>query len=148
MRLALLLAVLPLFAQSPEKSPVLKKPGDPVTLQLFANSPKTAPLGLRWNVIFPAQLMDLESFEPGRAARDSGKSLECNREKEKEYSYLCFLSGGEKLITDGQVAVFHFHIHPDAKPQDVILRIEDAWAIEQNNSVAKLNSTKSVFIIR
>lgn len=149
MRLALLLAAaLPLGAQTPAKPPLIKAPGDPVTLQLFANSlTNRAPLALQWEVVYPAQLMDLEGKpEAGRAAVDSGKSLECK--PRKEYSFVCVLSGGNKPIGDGQVAVFHFRIHSDALAGKVTLRIQSASARQKDNSDAPLKNTESVFVIR
>jgi hypothetical protein len=149
MRFALLLAAaLPLASQTPAKPPLTKAPGDPVTLQLFANSlPDRAPLALQWEVIYPAQLMDLEGKpETGRAAVDSGKSLECK--PRKEYSFVCVLSGGSKPIVDGQMAVFHFRIRSDATTGKVTLRIQSASARQKNNSEVPLKSTESVFIIR
>ncbi|HEY7387880.1 MAG TPA: hypothetical protein VH640_05195 [Bryobacteraceae bacterium] len=149
MRLAILFAaVLPLAAQTPAKPPLTKAPGDPVTLTIFANSlPDRAPLGLQWEVVYPAQLMDPEGKpEAGSAAVDSGKSLECK--PRKEYSFACVLSGGSKPISDGQIAVFHFRIHPDAMPGKVTLRIQSASARQKDNSDAALRNTESVFIIR
>jgi hypothetical protein len=149
MRLALLfVAGFELAAQTPAKPTLIKAPGDPVTLQLFANSiPDRAPLALQWEVIYPAQLMDLEGKpEAGRAAVDSGKSLECK--PHKEYSFVCVLSGGSRPIADGQIAVVHFRIHPDAIPGRVTLRIQSASARQKDNSEAALKNTESVFIIR
>jgi hypothetical protein len=149
MRLALLFAAaLPLASQTPGKPPLIKAPGDPVTLQLFANSlPNRAPLALQWEVVYPAQLMDLEGKpEAGRAAADSGKSLECK--PRKEYSFVCVLSGGSQPMADGQIAVFHFRIHSDATPGRVTLRIQSASARQKDNSEAPLKNTESVFTIR
>jgi hypothetical protein len=149
MRFALLFAaVLPLAAQTRATPPLTKAPGDPVTLQLSANSlPDRAPLALQWEVIYPAQLMDLEGKpEAGRAAADSGKALECK--PRKEYSFVCVLSGGSKTIGDGQIAVFHFRIHSDAIPGKVTLRIQGASARQKDNSEAPLKNTESVFLIR
>ena len=142
-----LAAALPLAAQTPAKPPLVKAPGDPVTLQLFANSlPDRAPLGLQWEVVYPAQLMDLEGKpEAGRAAVNSGESIECK--PRKEYSFICVLSGGSKPIGDGQIAVFHFRIHADAISGKVTLRIQSASARQKDNSEATLKNTESVFII-
>jgi hypothetical protein len=149
MRLALLfVAAFELAAQTPAKPTLTKGPGDPVTLQLFANSlPDRAPLAVLWEVVYPAQLIDLEGKpEGGRAAVDSGKSLECK--PHRAYSLVCVLSGGSKPIADGQIAVFHFRIHPDAIPGTVTLRIQSASARQKDNSEAALKNTESVFIIR
>jgi hypothetical protein len=152
MRFALLFAALPLLAQTTAKPPLsaslTKAPGDPVTFQIFATSlPDRAPIALQWEVVYPAQILDLEgAAEAGSAALDSGKSLECK--PHKEYSFVCILSGGKKPIADGQIAVFHFRIRPDATPGKVTLRVESASAKQKDDSEAALKNTESVFIIR
>jgi len=146
MRFALLFAALPLLAQTSAKPLLQKAPGDPVTLRIFATSlPDRAPLELRWEVIYPAQLMDREGDEAGPAAVDSGKMLECK--PNKEYSFVCVLAGGKKPIADGQIAVFHFRVRPDATPGKVTLRVQSASARQKDDTEAALKSTESVFII-
>src|SRR3974390_782139 len=111
MRLApLLFACLSLAGQTSTGSSVTKAPGEKVTLQIFANSqPARAPVALKWEVMFPAQLMDMEGdADIGSAVMDSGKSLKCMLQK--PYSYVCVLSGGRNPIADGQIAIFHFRI--------------------------------------
>jgi hypothetical protein len=151
MRFALLFAAaLPLFGQSDAKPPVTKKPGDSVLFQVFANSQTDRnPLAVQWQVIYPARIMDLEGApEPGRPAKDAGKSLDCKPTPQKEYSLSCTLSGGNKPIADGPIAIFHFRIHPDAPPGKVTLRVQTASAKQKNGSDAALKNTESTFIIR
>jgi hypothetical protein len=147
MRFALLFtAALPLASQP---LPV-KAPGDPVTLKIFATSlPDRAPVELKWEVVFPAQLMDLEGApEAGAAAVNSGKSLKCERQKQRDYAYACVLSGGNKPIADGQMAAFHFRIRPDATPGRITLTIQRAAAMQKAGFEAPLKNTESSFIIR
>jgi hypothetical protein len=62
MRLAALVpGCLPIFAEALPTSPVVKSPGDTVTLEVAATSqPKRAPIALHFDVVFPAQLMTME----------------------------------------------------------------------------------------
>jgi hypothetical protein len=103
-------------------------------------------MALKWEVVFPAQLMDLEGdAEIGSAAKDAGKSLECK--PLKPYSYSCVLSGGQKAIGDGQIAVFHFRIRTTAAAGTTALRVERAAATTGEGKQEALNSTESIVII-
>jgi hypothetical protein len=100
---------------------------------------------LKWEVVFPAQLMDLQGeAETSTAALDSGKSLECKLQK--PYSYSCYLSGGRNAIGDGQVAVFH-RIRTTAVVGQTALRVERAAATAADGKEEPLNNTESIVII-
>jgi hypothetical protein len=98
--------------------------------------------------VFPAQLMDMGSDLPeiGSAAKDSGKSLQCT--SRKPYSYFCVLSGGQKPIADGPIAVFHFRIRTAASSGATRLRIQKAEATMEDSKEETLNSTEATVIIR
>jgi len=153
MRLAyLVVGCLPIFvptslAQTSGVSSVTKAPGDKVTLDIMANSPAKATVALKWDVIFPAQLMEMDvAPETGSAAKDSGKSLQCTARK--PYVYACVLSGGQKPIADGKIAIFHFKIRTTAKPGTTTLRIEKVEATMTNSKEVILNNTETTVIIR
>jgi hypothetical protein len=105
-------------------------------------------VALKWEVVFPAQLMDSSSDAPeiGSAAKDSGKSLQCTARK--SYSYLCVLSGGQNPIADGPIAVFHFHIRTAAESGTTHIRIERAEATTEDSKEESLNATEATVIIR
>jgi hypothetical protein len=135
--------------QAPAVSSVTKAPGDPVQLELsLASQPGKAPVAVRWDVIFPAQLMGLEGDGPdkGSAAVESGKSLVCTQLK--PYAYSCNLEGGAKPIADGSVAVFHFRIAKTAAPGSTTLRIEKIVATTPDAKVQSLVNTESIVVIR
>ena len=145
----LVVGCLPVLGQTSQVSSVTKAPGDKVTLDISANSqPGRAPIALRWEVVFPAQLMSMEGDTPemGSAATDSGKSLQCNARN--PYSYSCVLSGGQNLIANGLIAIFHFKILNMADAGTTTIRIERAVAITADSKVATLNDTEAVVIIR
>jgi len=150
MKLAyLVLGCLPLLGQTPQVSSVTKAPGDKVTLDISADSqPGRAPVTLRWDVVFPAQLMALEgdATETGSAAKDSGKSLQCTARN--TYSYSCTLSGGQKTIANGLIAIFHFRILTTADSRKTALRIQKAAATTVDSKVLTLNDTEAIVIIR
>jgi hypothetical protein len=150
MRLVYLVVVgLPVLAQTSRVSSVTKAPGDKVTLDISANSqPGRAPVALKWDVVFPAQLMALEGDAPdtGSAATDSGKSLSCTARK--PYSYSCVLSGGQNPIQNGLIASFHFKIRAPAGAGTTTLRIERAVATTADSKILSLNDTEAIVIIR
>jgi len=148
MRLAyLVLGCLPVLAQTSGVSPVTKAPGDKVTLEIMAKSPAKATVALKWDVIFPAQLMEMDSApETGSAAKDSGKSLQCTARK--PYVYACILSGGKKPIADGTIAIFHFKIRTTAESRTTTLVIEKVKATMLDSKDVPLNNTETTVIIR
>jgi hypothetical protein len=148
LRLAYLIICVPLLAQTSHVSTVTKAPGDKVTLEIAATSqPGRAPVGLKWEIIFPAQLMEIEGdVEVGSAAMDSGKSLQCTARK--PYSYGCILSGGQKPILDGPIAIFHFKIRTTAEPKTTSIKIERAQAITADSKEWSLNNAEASVIIR
>jgi hypothetical protein len=145
---ASVLGQAPVLSQASGVSSVTKAPGEKVTLELFADSQKgRAPVTLRWEVVFPAQVMEMgDPPETGSAAMDSGKSLQCNLQK--AYSYVCVLAGGQKPIASGQIAIFHFKIRTTAGAGTTALRIERAVATAADSKEVFLNSTESMVVIR
>jgi hypothetical protein len=150
MRLAYLTACcFPLLGQTSSISSVTKAAGEVVTLTIKAVSqPARAPVALKWEVVFPVQLMEMETDSPeiSAAARDSGKSLQCMARK--PYAYICVLSGGENAIADGTIAVFHFRIKAMASPTTTTLRIEKTEATAMDLRKWTLNDTEVTVIIR
>jgi hypothetical protein len=150
MRLAYLLVVcVPILGQTSRVSPVTKAPGDKVTLEISADSqPERAPIALKWEVIFPAQLMEIETDAPqmGSAAKDSGKSLQCT--STKPYSRVCVLSGGQKPIGNGPVAIYHFQIRATAQAGITSLKIQGAESTTTDSKKWLLNDTEAIVVIR
>lgn len=140
---------LPVLGQTSQVSSVTKAPGDKVTLDISANSqPGRAPVELKWEVVFPVQLMAMEGDAPelGSAAKDSGKSLHCA--PRNPYSYVCNLSGGQHPIATGLIATFHFRIRTTAEARTTTLRVERAVATSVDSKVVTLSDTEAIVIIR
>lgn len=146
-RLALLaISCLAAFAETLSTSPVVKYPGDNVTLEVAATSqPNRAPVTLHFVVVFPALSMAMEDSELGESARSSGKSLQCH--VLNPYSSGCVISGGEKPIADGQIAIFHLRILKTAKAGKTALRIERAVSTTMDSKVVSLNDTEAPVMI-
>jgi hypothetical protein len=140
---------LPVLGQASQASSVTKAPGEKVTLEIRQDSVSArAPAALKWEVVFPAQLMEMEGDAPeaGSAATESGKTLQCT--KLKPYSYACTLSGGQNPIANGLIAIFHFKIRTTAEAGTTAFRIERAVATSVDSKVLTLNDTEATVIIR
>ncbi len=150
MRLAYLVVVcLPVLGQTSRVSSVTKAPGDKVTLEISADSqPARTPIALKWEVIFPAQLMEMETDAPqlGSAAVDSGKSLQCT--STRPYSRVCVLSGGQKPIGNGPVAIYHFQIRPTAQAGTTSIKIQGAESTTADSKKWVLDNTEVIVVIR
>jgi len=144
----LMLACSTAVAQTSATSPVLKSPGDTVTLEIAATSqPNKAPLTLHFDVVFPVLLMELDGEgEAGRAALSSGKSLQCHTRN--PHAYACVLSGGDHPIQDGQIAVFHFRVRNTARSGPAALRVESAVSSTVDSKIFSLNDTEAIVMIR
>jgi hypothetical protein len=150
MRFAHLLALcLPAFGQTQAVAPVTKAPGDKVTLEISADSqPDRMPVRLKWEVVFPVQLMEMDTDgpEPGSAAKASDKSLECM--SRSPYRLVCTLSGGPKPIANGIIAVYHFKIRDKAKAGPTVFKIEKAESTTMDSTVTALNDTDTAVVIQ
>ena len=150
MRLAyLVVCCLPVLGQTPQVSTVTKVPGEIVTLEISADSqPARAPVALKWEVVFPPQLMEMEGGGPevGSAAQDSGKTIECKARR--PYAYVCTISGGQKPIADGLIAIYHFKILASAAAGTTTLRIEKAESSTADSRKWALNDTEVTVIIK
>ena len=145
-RLAWIVGCMPLFGQT--LPPVIKAPGEKVTLDIKARSqPGKAPVALKWEVIFPAQWMEMEGdAEAGKAAIDSGKSLQCTARG--QYAYTCILSGGQKPIADGPIASFHFRIRTTAESGTATFHIDKVQSTTVDSKELNLDDTEAVVTIR
>lgn len=136
-------------AKAPGESHVTKAPGESVTLEISAESQQgKAPVSLTWEVVFPVQLMELEGGAPeiGSTAIKAGKSLQCTART--PYAYVCTLSGGQKPVADGTIAIYHFKIRAKAKAGITSLRIERAESTTVDSRKWTLNNTEAIVIIR
>ena len=123
-------------------------PDDKIRLEISLDSGTTrAPIGLKWEVVFPAQVLELQGDGPeiGGAATDSGKSLRCTARK--PYAYTCTLSGGQKPIANGSIAICHFKIRTTAKAATVVVRIENAEAVTVDSKEPTLENAEGTVTI-
>lgn len=139
--LALVLAVLRVDGQALHVSSVSGSPGEEISIEIsLTSSAGESPDTLKWETIFPAQLLEMiGSPEAGSAATDSGKSLTCTQRE--SYSYICILAGGQKPIANGPIARFAFRIRPDAHPGTAIIRGGKVEAVTRDLKTVKLSGS-------
>lgn len=129
-------------------SSVTGAPGDTVRVEILIESPPgKEPVGLEWETVVPAELLELvgDGPEAGRAAADSGKLARCS--KQKSYLYVCTVTGGEKPIMNGPIAVFRFKIRADAQSRTTALRIEKVKALTLDRRQSILNGAEGAVSI-
>lgn len=138
---AFALACLPSSGQALHVSSGSGSPGEKVVIEIaLVSSVAEAPDTVKWETIFPAQLLEiLGEPEVGRAAKESGKSLTCTQRE--SYSYICILAGGQKPIVDGPIARFVFGIRPDAHPGTVSIRSTGVEAVTKDLKRVNLNGS-------
>ena len=126
----LLFGSLALYGQSLRVSSIAGAPGQTIAVEISLNAPSgKAPATLKWETVFPAQLLQVEGNGPSpvSAATESGKSLTCATPK--AYSYVCILAGGAKPVGNGPIATFRFRIRPEARLGTASVTVEHAEAV-------------------
>jgi hypothetical protein len=124
-------------------------PGEEVRVDISIESPPgKAPLTLKWDTVFPIQLLDLigDSLEPGKAAKDSDKSITCV--KPKPYAYTCIMFGAPKPLANGVIATLHFKLHPDARPGTATVKVQNGEAVAGDLKVFPLKDAVGSLDIR
>lgn len=129
-------------------APRVASPGQQVSADFVLQSPAGSEIiGLKWNVIVPAQVLDLIG---GGARADAAKSVEGELARctmEKIYRYVCTLAAQEKPIANGSIATFDFNIHSDAKAQTVTVRVENIEATTKDGRRTALTDAEGSIII-
>ena len=129
--------VLCLIAACMPGTTATKAAGDSMVVEIRQQgSPKPGATTLKWNLVFPAQLMDMQGDTPdlGGAAAAAGKSLQCNRSK--PYVLACILFGGAQPVGEGALAVIHFKIQGAAQTGKTSLRLERVEATAADSKMS------------
>jgi hypothetical protein len=146
--LAFALAGLPLVGQALHVSSVSGSPGDKIAIEIsLVSSVGEGPDTLKWETIFPAQLLEVVGGpEAAGAAKESGKSLTCTQRE--SYLYVCILAGGQKPIANGPIARFPFRIRADAHPGTANVRTSKVEAVTKDLKTLKLSGSDGQLHIR
>jgi hypothetical protein len=123
-------------------------PGETVALEIsLSAAPGQAPSALKWDVTFPAQLVEVaQAPEIAKSAADSGKSLACHQRL--TYSYICIMAGGQKPIGSGAIAIFRFKILPDAHSGSSAVRLERIEAVTKDLETVRVTASDGQIDIR
>lgn len=126
----LLTVSLAASAQDLKVSAVHASPGDEIRVDISIESPAgKGPSTLKWETVFPAQLMDPVGDAPelGKAAKDTDKAIACA--KSKPYSITCILYGGLKRLDNGVIATVRFKVHKDARVGETKVTVQKAEGV-------------------
>ena len=123
---------MPVAAQKLSLSSTSGHPGDSVSVTLSMETSEQKPSILKWEIIFPAQLLEIDGggAEIASVTRNLGKSLTCTLRQ--TYNYVCILAGGQRSLADGLLATFHFKIRVGARRGTSIVRIEHIEAVSSD----------------
>jgi hypothetical protein len=144
----LLFGSLALYGQSLRVSSVAGKPGETIAVEISLDAPAgKAPASLKWETVFPAQLLQVEGNgpSPSSAAKESGKSLTCSLPK--AYSYVCILAGGQKPVGNGPIATFSFRIQPEAHFGGATVTVEHGEAVSGDAAQLALTDAEGLITI-
>jgi len=146
--LAFALAGPPVVCQALHVSSVSGSPGDKIAIEIsLVSAVRESPETLKWETIFPAQLLEtVGSPEAGSAAKESGKLLTCTLRE--LYLYVCILAGGQKPIANGPIAKFPFRIRADAHPGTTNIRTGRVEAVTRDLKTVKLTGSDGQLEIR
>ena len=104
-------------------SPSAPSPGEQVRAEVVLQSlPGKELAGLAWELVVPAQVLELVGNEP---ATDRAM-VKCSMLK--SYLYACMFAGDQKPVLSGPIAVFRFKIRRGVQPRTTTLRIEKVEA--------------------
>lgn len=132
-----LFCALPVLAQALHMSSASGSPGENVTLELSIDLPAGQnPTILKWETIFPAQLLEVDKPEISTTVADSGKSLTCNLRE--AYTYVCLLAGGQRPLENGPIATFRFKIRAGAHSGTSTVRIDHVEAATKDLQALKV----------
>ena len=146
--LAFALAGLPAAGQALHVSSVSGSHGDKIVIEIsLVSTVRESPETLKWETIFPAQLLEaVSSPEAGGAAKDAGKTLTCTQRE--PYLYVCILAGGQKPIANGLIAKFPFRIRADAHPGTANVRTSRVEAVTKDLKTVKLSGSDGQLEVR
>jgi hypothetical protein len=139
---------LALYGQSLRVSSIAGSPGETIEVEISLDAPAgKAPAALKWETVFPAQLIEMEGDgpSPGGAAKESGKSLTCTTTK--SYSYVCNLAGGDKPVENGLIATFRFKIRGEARIGAATITVEHGEAVSGDAAQMTLTDAEGLITI-
>jgi hypothetical protein len=119
---------------------------------VLESSPGKEPLGLQWQVLLPSGELRLEDHRvlPGAAAKAAGKTLRCSERKNAGGSpvTMCLLTGGDKPIRNGTIALLKLRILPDAKAGMARIRMEGGLGVSRDLKAVSIGVTEGGVTVR
>jgi hypothetical protein len=144
----LLFGSLALHGQSLRVSSVAGAPGETIAVEISLEATAgKAPTALKWETVFPAQLLQVEGNgpSPSSTAKELGKSLTCA--PPKAYSYVCILAGGQKPVGNGPIATFRFRVQSEARFGPATITVEHGEAVSGDAAQLTLTGAEGLITI-
>lgn len=128
-------------------------PGGLTDAEIVLESPSgKEPLGLQWQVWLPSGQLRLEDQRilPGAAAQAAGKTLRCSERKNTGGTpvTMCLLTGGDKPIRNGTIALLKLRVLPDAKAGTAKIRVESGLGVSRDLKAVPIGVTEGGVTIR
>lgn len=137
-----------LAAQTVRIPDISAEPGAAVEVPIELESkPGQEPLGLQWTIKFDPPLT-LVSQRIAPVAHDAGKDLRCALRKSPANSTICLLSGGQKPIANGAVALLVFETSAKGQSDRAKIRIEDALAVSNKAKPVPVAAAEGTIMFR
>lgn len=127
-------------------------PGDRVTIEFSLESVRgREPVGLQWETRIPDGWLapDGEGMMIGPAAQRAGKELKCTTasKDDKGFRFLCLLSGGQKRIPNGAVALLKLRIPSNPPRGSETVRAEQIIAVSGDlKSVSVAAAISNIYV--
>lgn len=149
----LLLAAVPVCAQSLKMASVSAQKGQVGTLLLAISSPDgKAPAALQWDIAYPAPKIGIgeKDIIAGGAAESSGKELTCagRPQNAETYVYRCVLAGGTKTIPNGTVAIIKFQVRPTTLSGPVTVEVRNVEGASTQASKVEVSAVQADINVR
>lgn len=144
-----LLTLVSACGQSLQVTPVSGAPGGTISIDLSLDAPADRkPSALQWELIFPAQLLELSKppADPGPAVQGSGKTLTCA--SRNDYTEVCILAGGSGTIPNGSIATIHLKVRTEAKPGTTTVKFTKVQGVTSDLRPLPFKDLDAVITIR
>ena len=113
--------------------------GDQVDVEVLLDSPPGKEFArLKWEMVVPAELLDLAGSEP--------ESVHCV--SQRTYLYACELASGPETIASGPIAIFHFKERPNAQSKTSTLRIQRIEVTDRDQQTFALADAEGTLMVR
>lgn len=141
-----------LFGQTLRLSSVAA-PNDRVAMELSLDCPAgKEPTALQWQISIPKAKLSLidDTILIGSAAQEAGKKIECapKGKSTETYTSVCILSGDQKPIQNGVIAILRFRTVPKAPAGPARIKVQQVVAVSTDLKQLTLKDVETEIEVR